>query len=126
MVPVMTPKPKKTRELTPEEIERRAAAKGSIARQTEVDLSRYHTPGGEIIHVALAAQILGLTPRRVRAFIINGRLPAAKVLRHYIVKYSDLMEFGGTPRPSGRPETEESGLGPDHTGFYRKSPDPTP
>jgi hypothetical protein len=40
-----------------------------IKRRTHEQLAKYHTPDGELIDVAVAARILGVTERRVRSFI---------------------------------------------------------
>lgn len=40
-----------------------------IKRRTFTELAAYHTPEGELINVAVAAGILGVTERRVRSFI---------------------------------------------------------
>ncbi len=40
-----------------------------IKRRTFKELAAYHTPEGELIDVAVAARILGVTERRVRSFI---------------------------------------------------------
>jgi excisionase family DNA binding protein len=74
------------------------------ARRTQVDLAAYHTPNGELIDVAKAAEVLSLTKRRVRSFILDGRLVAVKINKLYLIKYTDLMEFGTQSRRSGRPK----------------------
>lgn len=86
------------------ETKKRQATEARIKRRTSVELAPYYTPAGEMILVAVAGKILDVTPRRVRAFISEGRLPAIKVGKQYIIKYSDLMDFANKPRPSGRPE----------------------
>jgi len=49
-----------------------------------------------------AAEILGVTPRRVRMLIRNGRLPAEKHGRDWAIKPGDL-EFVKVRKP-GRPK----------------------
>lgn len=75
-----------------------------IARKTRVDLAAFHTPNGDLIDVAKAANVLSLTNRRVRSFILDGRLPAVKLNKLYLIKYADLLEFGTQSRKSGRPK----------------------
>lgn len=45
-----------------------------------------------------SAEFLGVTSSRIRQLILEGRLPATKVGRDYIIKLSDLEEFSTTPR----------------------------
>ena len=86
------------------QVKQRGGTQASIARRTKVDLAAYHTPSGELIDVAGAAKVLAVTKRRVRTFILDGRLAAVKLNKLYLIKYSDLMEFGTQSRRSGRPK----------------------
>jgi len=53
-----------------------------------------------------AAEQLGVTRRRVLAFITAGRLPANKCGRDWFVHESDLAAFAAKPRKPGKPRKE--------------------
>ncbi|MGC8634746.1 MAG: helix-turn-helix domain-containing protein [Candidatus Limnocylindrales bacterium] len=60
----------------------------------------------DVISVEEVAQILGITGRRVRVLIADGRLPASRVGRRtYAVDRVEAQRFGRRPRPAGRPRT---------------------
>jgi len=46
---------------------------------------------------------LGVSPRRVRQFIEEGRLPAIKISRQYFISKEALNRFRRLPRKIGRP-----------------------
>jgi excisionase family DNA binding protein len=48
-----------------------------------------------------AAKILGISPRRIRALIASGRLPAIKLARDWIIDEKDLEKV--VDRKPGRP-----------------------
>ena len=48
-----------------------------------------------------AAAILGVTPSRVRQFILQGRLPATKVGRDLFLDRKTVEEFAKQPRRPG-------------------------
>jgi excisionase family DNA binding protein len=50
---------------------------------------------------AQAAEYLGVIPRRVRALIESGQLPAERFGQAYMIKLADLKKL--KRRPSGRP-----------------------
>ena len=50
-----------------------------------------------------AAEYLKLSRRRIRILIDNGRIPAEKIGRDYLIKQSDLDAFAAQPRRAGRP-----------------------
>jgi excisionase family DNA binding protein len=54
-----------------------------------------------LLTTAEAAERLGVSPSRVRQFILDGRLPAQKVGRDLFIKESDLKRV--RERPTGRP-----------------------
>lgn len=54
------------------------------------------------ITTTTAAERLGVTPRRVRQYIIEGRLRARKIGRDYLVDPESVEEF--RPRPTGNPD----------------------
>jgi excisionase family DNA binding protein len=60
-----------------------------------------------------AAEILGVSSARVLIFIRDGRLPAEKVGRTWIISPDDLEEFRKKPRPQGwkpgRPRKAKAG-----------------
>lgn len=53
------------------------------------------------ISTAEAAQLLGVTPQRVRVLIAEGRLAAQKIGRDHAVELASVAAF--RPRPEGRP-----------------------
>lgn len=53
------------------------------------------------ITTTLAAQRLGISPRRVRVLIETGRLPAERIGRDYLIREGDLVKVA--TRKSGRP-----------------------
>lgn len=53
--------------------------------------------------VGEAAAFLGITPRRVHAFIRAGRLPAVRKTGGWLIAYADLEAFASQPRRHGRP-----------------------
>lgn len=55
-----------------------------------------------LIPVIKAAALLGLTPRRVQALIAQGKLPAQRIGRDYLIDPGDLELL--ERRPSGRPK----------------------
>lgn len=58
----------------------------------------------DLISVEEAARILGVSGRRVRVLIKEGRLLAWRVGRRtYAVARAEAELFGETPRPTGRP-----------------------
>ena len=54
-----------------------------------------------LITVAKAAALLEVTPRRVQALIAEGKLPAQRIGRDYLIDPSDLPLL--ERRPPGRP-----------------------
>jgi len=48
---------------------------------------------------------LGVSDRRVRQFIEEGRLPAAKIGRQYFISKEAFAAFRKKPRKIGRPST---------------------
>lgn len=50
------------------------------------------------------AELLGISPLRVRHFIWEGRLPAEKYGRDYLIKEQDLLKFSKLKRKHGRPK----------------------
>lgn len=55
----------------------------------------------DLISTAEAGRRLGLSPRRVRALITEGRLPARRIGRDYLIRAADLA--GVTIHPVGWP-----------------------
>ncbi len=60
-----------------------------------------YSKGVDKITTTAAAQQLGISPRRVQQLIHDGRLPAAKVGRDYLINQEDLMSVA--ERKPGRP-----------------------
>jgi excisionase family DNA binding protein len=59
----------------------------------------------ELLSPAQAAERLGVSARRVRALIHEGRLPAVRVGGRHILRASDVAAFERLPHgyPKGRP-----------------------
>lgn len=55
-----------------------------------------------------AAEMLDVTARRVRQFIDEGRLPAQKIGRQWIIKREDVLSFAVLQRNVGRPAGAET------------------
>ena len=59
--------------------------------------------------VAEAANILGVSPRRVLQFINEGRLPAQRVTaRLYLLNVDDVKRFAKKPRETGNPNLKKA------------------
>ena len=56
-----------------------------------------------ILTTPQAAARLGVTVRRVEKFITDGRLPARKVGRDWLIDEKDLSTFAAKERRNGRP-----------------------
>ncbi|MBI3425021.1 MAG: helix-turn-helix domain-containing protein [Acidobacteria bacterium] len=61
----------------------------------------------ELISTNEAAQSLGVTERRVRAMISDGKLPAQRIGRDYVINRSDLALV--SDRKPGRPKKLDEG-----------------
>lgn len=57
-----------------------------------------------LITVAEAAEIVGVTPARVRQLIREGRLPAESVGPIWLLRRGQVTTFARKPRPNGRPK----------------------
>jgi excisionase family DNA binding protein len=64
---------------------------------------------GKILTTEEAAKILGVTPSRVRQFILEGRLRAQKFGRSNAIDEDDLASIESKPR--GRPKKETDAKG---------------
>lgn len=58
-------------------------------------------PAGDWLSVTEAAELLGLTRRRVHDFIKDGRLPHKPAGNSFLVLRADVMKLKATPRPPG-------------------------
>ncbi len=98
-----------------------------IDRNTRAEFAKYYTPQGELLDVIEVAKLLGITKRRVRSFINMGRLPAVRLNKLYLIKYSDFMIFEEKPRTSGAPTFEEKPRAPrakaEFSGFFDSPPE---
>ena len=56
-----------------------------------------------VLTVNQAAERLKLSPQAIRKYITEGRLPAQKVGRDWILQAADVTRFGRRKRPKGRP-----------------------
>ena len=64
---------------------------------------RYRAGMEQLVTGAETARLLGLSPTRVMTLIREGRLPARKVGRQWVLRLEDVERFRDTPRPAGRP-----------------------
>ena len=62
----------------------------------------------ELFDVREAADHLGLKPRTVRGYCIQGRL-GRKVGSRWLISSADLERFAQEPRPVGRPRARVEG-----------------
>ncbi len=65
----------------------------------------------QLISVTEASQLLGMSPARVRHYIIRGRLPAQQVGRTWTLSRADVEAFATLPRLPGRPPWKEKNDG---------------
>ena len=63
-------------------------------------------PTKELHNVKEAADVLGVSEARVKVFCKDGRLPAFKVGRAWIIRAADLEAFRGVERTTGRPRAK--------------------
>jgi len=56
----------------------------------------------DFVSIDQAAEIIGVTPRRIRQICQMGRL-GQKILGRYMIKRSELLWFSRRYRPSGNP-----------------------
>lgn len=54
------------------------------------------------------AKMLRLTPRRVRDFLLKGRLSAMVIGRTWFIQRKDVLAFSGIKRKPGRPAPEST------------------
>jgi excisionase family DNA binding protein len=68
----------------------------------------------DVISTNEAAEILGVTPRRVLALIESGKLPALKLGRFYALRREDLAQvttYGKPGRPPAKKAAKKKGAG---------------
>jgi hypothetical protein len=58
-----------------------------------------------ILDVQEAAAELKLSIARVRLLCYSGRIPARKIGKGWAMLLTDVSDFGGKPRPVGRPRS---------------------
>ena len=58
---------------------------------------------GDWLTATEAAEILGVTSKRVHAIIRDGRLKPTRVGNQYLLLRSDVVAFSKVPRTPGRP-----------------------
>lgn len=68
-------------------------------------------PKGNWVSVTDAAELLGLSRRRVHDIIRDGRLKPTRVGSVYLLLRSDVEKFAKKPRKSGRPRKKKQGGG---------------
>lgn len=60
---------------------------------------------GDWLTTTEVAGVLGLSRRRVQKLVKDGRIPARRVGRDYLVLRADVARFADSPRPpAGRPK----------------------
>jgi len=69
------------------------------------------------VSVSDAAAYLGVTPRRVRAMIAEGRLAARQIAGRHIIDTRDLAQPRACSRPMSQRIAWAAILGPDNTGW---------
>ncbi len=57
----------------------------------------------DYVNVPEAAKMLGVSPRRVRNFLLKGRLPGIRFARMWMIKKVDVLNFAQVTRPVGKP-----------------------
>jgi excisionase family DNA binding protein len=57
--------------------------------------------------VKQAAEYLGVSPARVKVFVEQGRLPAVKLARDWMLSRDAVIKFAKIPRITGRPVTRK-------------------
>jgi excisionase family DNA binding protein len=63
-------------------------------------------PRIEFVTVEEAADIVGVSPVRVRQFCQDGRL-GQKLGNHWLISKAEAVEFAEKERPNGRPKKSE-------------------
>jgi hypothetical protein len=70
-----------------------------------------------LIDVRRAAEMLGVSPRRVRALVAAGRLSPIRVNpRFHLFRRGEVIEFAQRKRRAGRPRHQVSGTGMNPDG----------
>lgn len=59
-----------------------------------------------VIGTAEAAKRLGVSDARIRALILEGRLPATKVGRDWAIDEAEVSKLAGAERKPGRPRKD--------------------
>jgi excisionase family DNA binding protein len=60
-------------------------------------------PQGEMVTIPQAAERLGLSVAMVRRYCAQGKLPAQKLGKGWVIRRLELERFAVSPRHSGRP-----------------------
>lgn len=55
------------------------------------------------ITVSEASKMLGVSDRRVRDFLLSGRLPAMRLAHIWLIKKEEVIRFAQIPRFPGKP-----------------------
>jgi excisionase family DNA binding protein len=75
--------------------------------ETAHDLGRsVPTPQGRLLTITETAERLGLSIAMVRRYCADGKLPAKKIGRDWVIQRRDVEYFAATPRHSGRPSLQ--------------------
>ena len=72
-----------------------------------------------------SAQLLGISPTRVRKLISDGQLPASKVGRNWLLREEDVMQRLSSHPKAGRPRNIQQAALPRETPAYQEE-DATP
>jgi excisionase family DNA binding protein len=59
------------------------------------------------ITVKEAAELLAVTPRRIRDFLLSGRLPAMIVGSTWLIQRKDVLDFSNVERKPGKPSSKK-------------------
>ena len=84
-----------------------------MAKRKRIDRVRDEMgPFLDLLTAAETARFLRVSAQRVRQYIAEGRLPARKVAKVWVLKRQDVRDFAELERKNGRPrqsETEDRG-----------------
>ncbi len=72
--------------------------------ETALDLKRVvPAPQGRLLTISEAAERLGLSLAMIRRYCSQGKLPAQKIGRDWVIRQDEVERFAAMPRRSGRP-----------------------
>lgn len=72
--------------------------------ETALNLNRVvPAPQGRLLTISEAAERLGLSLAMIRRYCSQGKLPAQKIGRDWVIRQNEVERFAALPRQSGRP-----------------------